>query len=122
MLLIAIVFGALVGAAASGEAGALAGALFGWLILRSLRQQREIEALRKRAERRCSPRRRAVVAQRGDPRRPIGGRRRRVGSAPIDGQARQSSTRDTGPRPPSIRRSAVAERSGAAGRARCDRR
>ena len=50
ILLIAIVLGALVGAAASGEAGALAGALFGWLIVRSLRQQREIEALRKRAE------------------------------------------------------------------------
>jgi len=50
ILLIAIVLGALVGAAASGEGGALAGALFGWLIVRSLRQQREIEALRKRAE------------------------------------------------------------------------
>src|SRR4029079_14529570 len=50
MLLIAIVVGALVGAAASGEAGALAGALFGWLIMRSLRQQREIESLRKRAD------------------------------------------------------------------------
>jgi len=50
MLLIAIVVGALVGAAASGEAGALAGALFAWLIVRSLRQQREIETLRKRAE------------------------------------------------------------------------
>ena len=50
ILLIAIVLGALVGAVASGEAGALAGALFGWLIVRSLHQQREIEALRKRAE------------------------------------------------------------------------
>ena len=50
LLLIAIVLGALVGAAAGGEAGALAGALFGWLILRSLRQQREIEDLRKRAD------------------------------------------------------------------------
>ena len=50
MLLIAIVVGALIGAVASGEAGALAGALFGWLIVRSLRQQREIEALRRRAE------------------------------------------------------------------------
>jgi uncharacterized membrane protein len=50
LLLIAIVSGALVGAAAGGEAGALAGALFGWLILRSLRQQREIEELRKRAD------------------------------------------------------------------------
>jgi len=50
VLLIAIIVGALVGAAASGEAGALAGALFGWLIVRSLRQQREIEALRKRAD------------------------------------------------------------------------
>jgi uncharacterized membrane protein len=49
MLVVAIVVGALVGAAASGEAGALAGALFGWLIVRSLRQQREIEALRRRA-------------------------------------------------------------------------
>ncbi len=48
--LIAIIVGALVGAAASGESGALAGALFGWLIARSLRQQREIEALRKRAD------------------------------------------------------------------------
>jgi len=46
VLLIAIVLGALVGAAAGGEAGALAGALFGWLGVRSLRQQREIEALR----------------------------------------------------------------------------
>ncbi|HZW76244.1 MAG TPA: hypothetical protein VFF43_22010, partial [Caldimonas sp.] len=50
VLLIAIVVGALVGAAASGENGALAGALFGWLIVRSLRQQRAIEALRNRAE------------------------------------------------------------------------
>ncbi|MEO8312279.1 MAG: DUF2339 domain-containing protein [Caldimonas sp.] len=50
ILLIAIVLGALVGAGASGEGGALAGALFGWLIVRSLRQQREIEALRKRAD------------------------------------------------------------------------
>jgi len=50
VLLIAIVLGALVGAGASGEAGALAGALFGWLIVRSLRQQREIQALRERAE------------------------------------------------------------------------
>ena len=50
VLLIAIIVGALVGAAASGESGALAGALFGWLIARSLRQQREIEALRKRAD------------------------------------------------------------------------
>ena len=50
MLVIAIVVGALVGAAASGEAGALAGALFAWLIVRTLRQQREIDALRKRAE------------------------------------------------------------------------
>ena len=50
VLLIAIIVGALVGAAASGEAGALAGALFGWLIVRSLRQQREIESLRKRAD------------------------------------------------------------------------
>ncbi len=50
ILVIAIVLGALVGAGAGGEAGALAGALFGWLILRSLRQQREIDTLRKRAE------------------------------------------------------------------------
>jgi uncharacterized membrane protein len=49
VLLIAIVIGAIVGGAASGEGGALAGALFGWLILRSLRQQREIEALRGQA-------------------------------------------------------------------------
>jgi uncharacterized membrane protein len=49
MLLIAIVVAALVGAAAAGQAGALAGALFGWLIMRSLRQQREIDALRKHA-------------------------------------------------------------------------
>ena len=60
MLLIAIIAGALVGAAASGEAGALAGALFGWLIVRSLRQQREIEALRKRAE---APVAAAAIAQ-----------------------------------------------------------
>jgi hypothetical protein len=50
IVLIAIVLGALAGAAAGGEAGALAGALFGWLIVRSLRQQREIEALRKCAD------------------------------------------------------------------------
>ena len=50
VLLIAIIVGALAGAAASGEAGALAGALFGWLIVRSLRQQREIAALRERAD------------------------------------------------------------------------
>ncbi|HEY2189855.1 MAG TPA: DUF2339 domain-containing protein, partial [Caldimonas sp.] len=49
MLVIAIIVGALIGAATSGEAGALAGALFGWLIVRSLRQQREIEALHRRA-------------------------------------------------------------------------
>jgi uncharacterized membrane protein len=49
-MVIAIVLGALVGAGAGGEAGALAGALFGWLILRSLRQQREIDALRKGAD------------------------------------------------------------------------
>jgi uncharacterized membrane protein len=50
LLLIAIVIGAIAGGAASGEGGALAGALFAWLIVRSLRQQREIEALRRRAE------------------------------------------------------------------------
>ena len=50
VLLIAIIVGAIVGAAASGEGGALAGALFGWLIVRSFRQQREIEALRRRTE------------------------------------------------------------------------
>ncbi len=50
VVLIAMVIAAMVGFAASGEGGALAGALFGWLIVRSLRQQREIEALRKRAE------------------------------------------------------------------------
>jgi uncharacterized membrane protein len=43
---IAIVIGALAGASVSGESGALAGALFGWLVLRSIRQQREIERLR----------------------------------------------------------------------------
>ena len=46
VLLIAIVLGALVGAAVGEGAGALFGALFGWLVVRSLRQQREIEALR----------------------------------------------------------------------------
>jgi uncharacterized membrane protein len=50
ILLIAIVVGALAGAAASGEGGALAGALLAWLIVRSLRQQREIEVLRKRVD------------------------------------------------------------------------
>ncbi|HSC65629.1 MAG TPA: DUF2339 domain-containing protein [Caldimonas sp.] len=50
MMVIAIVLGALAGAVAGGESGALAGALLGWLILRSLRQQREIEDLRKRVE------------------------------------------------------------------------
>ena len=50
MLLIAIVVGAAVGALASGEGGALAGALLGWLIVRSLRQQREIDALRNFAD------------------------------------------------------------------------
>ena len=50
VVLIAMVIAAIVGFAASGEAGALAGALFGWLIVRTLRQQREIDALRKRAE------------------------------------------------------------------------
>jgi uncharacterized membrane protein len=49
ILLIAIVLGALIGAAASGAGGALAGALLGWLVVRSLRQQREIEDLRRRA-------------------------------------------------------------------------
>ena len=47
ILLLAIVVGALAGAAASGEGGAVAGALFAWLVVRSLRQQREIESLRK---------------------------------------------------------------------------
>ena len=55
MLLIAIIVGAIVGATASGEGGALAGALFGWLVVRSLRQQREIEALRKQAATRRWP-------------------------------------------------------------------
>ncbi|MEO7117332.1 MAG: DUF2339 domain-containing protein [Caldimonas sp.] len=50
VMLIAMVIAAIVGFAASGEGGALAGALFGWLIVRSLRQQRELDALRKRAE------------------------------------------------------------------------
>ncbi|MEO8836496.1 MAG: DUF2339 domain-containing protein [Caldimonas sp.] len=50
VLWVVIAFGAMLGAAAGGEAGALSGALFGWLIMRSLRQQREIEALRKSAE------------------------------------------------------------------------
>ena len=49
MLLIAIVVGAAVGALSSGEGGALAGALLAWLIVRSLRQQREIDALRQSA-------------------------------------------------------------------------
>ena len=53
VVLIAIVVGAAVGALASGEGGALAGALLGWLIMRSLRQQREIDALRKLAD--CVP-------------------------------------------------------------------
>ena len=64
ILLIAIVLGALVGAAASGEAGALAGALFGWLIVRSLRQQREIEALRKGADAPVRRRRGACARER----------------------------------------------------------
>ncbi|MEO5845840.1 MAG: DUF2339 domain-containing protein [Caldimonas sp.] len=50
VLVIAIVLAALFGGSVSGEGGALAGALFGWLIVRSVRQQREIEALRKRAD------------------------------------------------------------------------
>ena len=50
VLLIAIVLGAIVGAVSSGEGGALAGALFGWLIVRSSRQQKEIESLRQRVE------------------------------------------------------------------------
>jgi len=50
ILLIAIVVGALAGTAASGEGGALVGALLAWLIVRSLRQQREIEVLRKRVD------------------------------------------------------------------------
>jgi uncharacterized membrane protein len=46
ILLIVIIAGGLIGAALSGEGGALAGALLGWLVVRSLRQQREIDALR----------------------------------------------------------------------------
>ena len=46
VLLLAIALGAFLGAAMSGEAGAAAGALFAWLCMRSVRQQREIEALR----------------------------------------------------------------------------
>src|SRR5664279_5077959 len=49
VLLIAIVLGALIGGAASGAGGALGGALLGWLVVRSLRQQREIDDLRRRA-------------------------------------------------------------------------
>ena len=94
ILLIAIVLGALVGAAASGEGGALAGALFGWLIVRSLRQQREIEALRKRAEapvpaaarrghhrQRPSPRSRWRARRRPAPRGQPASARSRVASA-----------------------------------------
>lgn len=46
LILIAIIVGAVIGAVAGEGAGALAGALFGWLVMRSLRQQREIDALR----------------------------------------------------------------------------
>jgi uncharacterized membrane protein len=49
VVLIAMVIAAIVGFAASGEGGAIAGAAIGWLIVRSLRQQREIEAMRKAA-------------------------------------------------------------------------
>jgi uncharacterized membrane protein len=48
ILLIAIVLGAVLGAISSGEWGALSGALFGWLLVRSWRQQREIAALQMR--------------------------------------------------------------------------
>ena len=47
VLLLAIALGAIVGAAMSGEAGAVAGALLAWLCMRSVRHQREIEVLRK---------------------------------------------------------------------------
>jgi len=46
MQIILIVVGALAGALAGEEAGALLGAVMGWLVGRSLRQQREIDALR----------------------------------------------------------------------------
>jgi uncharacterized membrane protein len=49
-----VVAGALAGAMVSGEGGALAGALFGWLVLRSLRQQREIERLRRDVDERSA--------------------------------------------------------------------
>ncbi|MEO6363608.1 MAG: hypothetical protein ABIO71_10295, partial [Caldimonas sp.] len=45
-LLIAVLLGAIAGTALGGEAGAAGGAVLAWLIMRSLRQQREIAALR----------------------------------------------------------------------------
>jgi uncharacterized membrane protein len=44
--LIAIILGALLGAAGDGGFGALVGALLGWLLLNAWRQRRQIEALR----------------------------------------------------------------------------
>ena len=68
VLLIAIVLGALVGAAVGEGAGALAGALFGWLIVRSVRQQREIEALRQGAGATATRAARLAVPPEGGPR------------------------------------------------------
>lgn len=50
MLIVLIIIGALVGAAVSEGMGVLLGGAVGWLIWRSQRQQREIDALRKRIE------------------------------------------------------------------------
>lgn len=50
MPIVLIIIGALVGAATSEGTGVLLGGFVGWLFWRSLRQQREIDALRKRLE------------------------------------------------------------------------